>query len=752
VLAAVALALIAYHQIAFAGKTFDTSYSVAGVNGLAPDTGMGGTYPSVAYGIDRGASAWQTRPWAQVVANALDHGHLPLWNPYEGAGEPMAADAQSAVFDPLMLPMNLFPSAVMWDLCFLLAYALASVSTYLFLRNLALSPIAALTGCAAFVMCGFFALLGNNTYARLYLYLPLILLLIDLCVRSRHLRWVAALGAAIAASILGGMPEVSFMVLAVAVCYGVYRGRRSAVRLLGAGALGICLAAPLEAPFAAYLPISLNSHAAGLGAGRDPFASLLNWFLPLVNGYPNGPFVVKGQGMAASWVGVAVPVLCLIAVATPGEMRKRGGWLFLGIAVVVLCKLHGVGGFGWIGDLPVANRVVWTQFAAPVVSFCLAVVASIGVEAICRGSLQPRRLAACLGVGVAIFAGLLVADRTVLGHRVKVGGHPMVIAGVAAAAILLAAAVSLLWRSRPLPDWVPVAAGCVAALVVLGEAYAFFPQGVYAQRADPYRSPPWLGMIDGGRVFGLDQVLYPDTAGALGLYDIRTLNALYVKRYADFINAFVSPTFTDRFTGEGVAASVLQSPYFDLLGVRYILSSTVVVGFPLIGQADDVRVYENPAALPRAFVVGQVSEVNDEAEALKALHRIEPSQDAVVEGTAPRVDPRANSRAANIVSQDDDTVTIHVDAGAQGVLVLSDVYAPGWSATVNGAASRVLPTDVAFRGVAVGSGAVTVVFHYRPPGWQLAVLLPIIGLLGLAGAGLLRRVRPTALVASASDH
>jgi hypothetical protein len=83
-LAVLALVLVAYRDVAFGGKTFDTSTLTIGVNGFDPSTA-----PKVnAFRVDPGASAWQMVPQAQVTHQEISQHKLPLWNPYEGAGAP----------------------------------------------------------------------------------------------------------------------------------------------------------------------------------------------------------------------------------------------------------------------------------------------------------------------------------------------------------------------------------------------------------------------------------------------------------------------------------------------------------------------------------------------------------------------------------------------------------------------------------------------------------------------------------------
>jgi len=84
-------------------------------------------------------------------------------------------------------------------------------------------------------------------------------------------------------------------------------------------------------------------------------------------------------------------------------------------------------------------------------------------------------------------------------------------------------------------------------------------------------------------------------------------------------------------------------------------------------------------------------------------------------------------------------VKITVTNDCPGLLVLSDQYLPGWSATVNGHAAHIYPTDIAVRGVPVPAGVSTVEFRYRPKSIRDGLILFALGLVALgllAAAGL----------------
>jgi uncharacterized membrane protein YfhO len=126
----------------------------------------------------------------------------------------------------------------------------------------------------------------------------------------------------------------------------------------------------------------------------------------------------------------------------------------------------------------------------------------------------------------------------------------------------------------------------------------------------------------------------------------------------------------------------------------------------------------------------------------------DPRREAEVEGPAPAVEFTAGLRheRAEVVSQTPNRVVVEIDARAAGLLVLSDTYSDDWTATLDGAAAAVLPTNGLFRGVAVPAGRSEVVFAYRPRRFLLGAALSVTslavtGVLWCSKAGVSKRCR-----------
>jgi hypothetical protein len=143
--------------------------------------------------------------------------------------------------------------------------------------------------------------------------------------------------------------------------------------------------------------------------------------------------------------------------------------------------------------------------------------------------------------------------------------------------------------------------------------------------------------------------------------------------------------------------------------------------------SSDIKLYENTAVLPRAFVVGQAVSAPDDAAALTLLRdpAFDPRQTVVLtgdEGLAAEVQ-QLPSGEARVISYTAQRVEIAVNASAEGYLLLTDAYYPGWTATVDAVPAEIVRANILFRAVAVPAGESRVVFEYRPAWWPGVVII-----------------------------
>jgi uncharacterized membrane protein YfhO len=72
-----------------------------------------------------------------------------------------------------------------------------------------------------------------------------------------------------------------------------------------------------------------------------------------------------------------------------------------------------------------------------------------------------------------------------------------------------------------------------------------------------------------------------------------------------------------------------------------------------------------------------------------------------------------------------DKVSLAVNAAHNGLLVLSEVWYPGWRATVNGRPAEIYKTDGSLRGIVVPAGSSQVALSFQPMSFYLGASLTL---------------------------
>ena len=201
----------------------------------------------------------------------------------------------------------------------------------------------------------------------------------------------------------------------------------------------------------------------------------------------------------------------------------------------------------------------------------------------------------------------------------------------------------------------------------------------------------------------------------------------------------------------------------DLIAARYVVASgtahradAVTDNGIMLGNRDRFEfvetiagssIYKNLRALPRAWLVPKVMYARP-AQILEAIRTsVAPDGTAFDPGSMAFVEELFNRNssgpagpgAARVVETSSDTVIVTTEATAPAFLVLSDVYYPGWVATIDNREAKIFQTNYALRGVAVPAGKHTVTFRYRPPSFYWGLVIAIAALVGLIAIGMFAR-------------
>lgn len=150
----------------------------------------------------------------------------------------------------------------------------------------------------------------------------------------------------------------------------------------------------------------------------------------------------------------------------------------------------------------------------------------------------------------------------------------------------------------------------------------------------------------------------------------------------------------------------------------------------LRGFYDGMYTYENENVMDRAFMVNKIIKVNDLNGAIDKLQGGINFRDiALIEASDVGFDISFNENSAQekvyIVKYSPDEVILKVDTKG-GLLVLSDLYYPGWKVKVNGKEEKIIKTFGVLRGVLLREGRNEVVFYYRPLSFYIGALISLL--------------------------
>ena len=352
--------------------------------------------------------------------------------------------------------------------------------------------------------------------------------------------------------------------------------------------------------------------------------------------------------------------------------------------------------------------------------FALAVLAGFGLDAL----LRRRRHAwvgtaarATLWFGLAVLAlRLLVIFQT----RDHDGLEYRILATVLAA--LLLAALVTAWRRGALRAGV-VALGCTALFLteIANTNSWHLPHWEEKERVAPLTRMQRHG--DLARYLrtqpGLRRVMVDDTEAP--------------HNFGDWFGVFQSGGYLASITSNYRHFEAHSDAALRLLGVEYAMRKEPWGAYQelVMEGRDGLRLYRRADSLPRAFAVHDVAGINDRRRTMAELvpREFELGRRAFVLGAKPRLESCDGADSVEIAHYDASRIRLEARMACRGMVVLTDLYYPGWEVRVDGRRAEVLEAYGIVRGVVVEGGAHSIEFRYRP--WWLAAGG------GLAGLGLL---------------
>ncbi|HTO75515.1 MAG TPA: hypothetical protein VMQ61_05515 [Thermoanaerobaculia bacterium] len=675
-------------------------------------------------------------PLKLYTADRLRAGRIPLWNPLSGCGEPWLANAQSGVFYPPTFLFLLPVPALAAGLFLFLHFGVAVWGTWRFCKEEGVTDAGALAGALVFAGSGAAASLSAYwNHFGAFAYLPGILALARSGLRTRGA--VAGMTALVGLQAMAGSPELSAITILLAAVFAFARREETATgwrettaaqsrrRAAGAILAGLALAAWVLVPLG-ELAMRSERRTAFPAAERE-VGALHPGAAAAALGAPDdwaGSFF-----LASVYLGPVALGACAAALADRERRRLVGILAAIALAGILLASAGPPG--AWIRALPGLDRIRYPAKALAATLFAAAVLTGLGFDAL--RFLPARRVrgilaAVCLALGAAALAW---------------SGRPMPVRAAAAAGAGALALLALARASRPSVGAVFAAAAAFALVTsyALGNLplFRFVPEEEIRKRPDsieflaklPGRAltppmpalAPWVSRdwsFDAAMVRRQRETLIGYTNLLEGVRTLRSAAALPTegaRRIADAVDAAPDPSLP-----AGLASGrVLWSPFLPgKLGSRKVGDFFRAPLNPYRPRLSFTSVYSVETDAGRAWARAASAEGD---EGRRVFLSREPS---------PRPEAGGGKYVvAGISAEEPERIAADVSADRAGLLVLTDLAYPGWTARLDGAPAEILLADGSFRAVAVPAGTHHVEFRYRPISVYAGAAISAAALLGL---------------------
>ncbi len=549
--------------------------------------------------------------------------------------------------------------------------------------------------------------------------------------------------------------------------------------------LAALLSAPILLPALEMLPFTQRAAFDYQDSSKyslSPGLALVGLFTPSLFG--RGPAEYWGLPDRVEMPYAGLVTLLLAAAAlflpTPGKWRRLLPWLALALFAFVVALGRYTPVHGWMTQiLPVYDSLRAPARAIVLWALTIAVLAAVGLDALLEGLKREKgnilsshfaRYFSFIRIGLPALP-LVLIPLIFAATRLLQGGHDAFKrASIAGQAVLLATSVWLAaWLLMSLYRRKRLTGGILAGLllILLLVEYTVAGANIDISKNDPARGfehPEIVSFLRGNSPDQLRQPLTdPQSTPPLGshlfridartgVYDLWQPSTAALAGFWDVWGVY-NPLILTHWEGLWENNPGRHTRIYDMYNVRFVI---VRDGTPLDEQytlaydaPGPLAVYRNPDPLPRAWLVPTAQVLADEEAVLAALKQpsFEPlhvvvmaQQDGLLPDSAASAESPSSGLGGpvSILAHRENEILLAVRAERAGYLVLSEVWFPGWLATVNGEPAPVWRANYTLRALPVPAGELEIRLWYAPDSWRRGLALFGVGFLCLAGLSLRR--------------
>ena len=214
-----------------------------------------------------------------------------------------------------------------------------------------------------------------------------------------------------------------------------------------------------------------------------------------------------------------------------------------------------------------------------------------------------------------------------------------------------------------------------------------------------------------------------------------------LRRYQEMIDAYIAPEMQKTMQAIAAAGGNMQAvdgvkifPVLNMLNTKYFI-------LPL--QGGTTAPIQNPYAQGNGWFVNKLNYVDDANAEYAEVGKIDVRHEAVAdkkfEAALGQAKVNDSTATVKLDKYEPNNLQYTVNSKNGGVVVFSEIYYPGWTATIDGQPAELGRVNYILRAVSVKPGKHTVVLDFHPTSISttetIAYIAIVILLLAIAGAG-----------------
>lgn len=195
-------------------------------------------------------------------------------------------------------------------------------------------------------------------------------------------------------------------------------------------------------------------------------------------------------------------------------------------------------------------------------------------------------------------------------------------------------------------------------------------------------------------------------------------HAAKLRRYQEMIDHHIAKEMQAAYQEVATAGGQMDSvnaakfPVLNMLNTKYFI-------FPAGQQGQTVPI-ENPYAFGNAWFVDKVQYVNNANEEIDAIGQVDLQQTAIVDSKFKAALKEVNEgykdslSTIRLTGYEPNQLVYETSSPKDGVVVFSEIYYPGWTATIDGKPADIARADYILRAMNVPAGKHTIEMRFDP--------------------------------------